>query len=93
MNTLKLGLAYGAPPTEIKQIDLDCGQLGELSVSVAYSFTPAIPARLSGHPDSWEPEEPAEIEIYSVLFGGQDMSFLMADFSDQEWFELLGIKV
>ena len=27
------------------------------------SFTPGVPANLSGHPDSWHPADPSEIEI------------------------------
>ena len=43
-------------------------ELNNDTVEVEFSGTPYTPARLTGHPDSWEPAEGGEIEIEAVEY-------------------------
>lgn len=46
------------------------------TVEVNFSGTPYIPARLTGHPDSWEPAEGGEIEIEEVEYRTKGKAFV-----------------
>jgi hypothetical protein len=47
-------------------------ELGELEVEVEGVVNPYVPARLSGHPDTWCPEEGGDVEITSAKVEGRD---------------------
>jgi hypothetical protein len=42
------------------------------NVTVGVDFDPGYPGSYSGHPDSWEPAEPAGIEQLFVLLPSKD---------------------
>ncbi len=42
--------------------------MGHDTVEIEYSASVYYPARLTGHPDSWEPAEGGEIEIEEVRY-------------------------
>jgi hypothetical protein len=49
---------------EIVTIEL-CSK--EFEVEVEFSFTPEVPAKLTGHPDNQYPAVPESWEIYSLM--------------------------
>lgn len=51
-------------------------ELNNDAVDVHFYGTPYIPARLSGHPDSWEPPEGGEIEIEEVEYQTKGKAFV-----------------
>jgi hypothetical protein len=46
------------------------------TVEVNFSGSPFIPARLTGHPDTWEPPEGGEIEIEEVEYRTKGKAFV-----------------
>lgn len=42
----------------------------EIELEVSGTIEPYTPAKMSGHPDTWYPEEGGEVEITEVLFNG-----------------------
>jgi hypothetical protein len=63
-------------------------------VDVQFEYTRGYPANLSGHPDSWSPEEPDELEIIEVRWNGMNILPLLSE-GDMEniEMELYGILV
>ena len=63
-------------------------------VDVQFEYTRGYPAKVSGHPDSWTPEELDELEILDVLWGGISILPLLGE-GDMEniEMELYGILV
>jgi len=49
----------------------------DIDLIVEYSYSPGSPAKLSGHPDSWEPEDPGYLDIDRVIYrhSGKDIDF------------------
>lgn len=50
--------------------------LNDGCVSVNFSGSPYVPARLTGHPDTWCDAECGDIEIESVDFVGEGIAFV-----------------
>lgn len=48
-----------------------------LKLSAIAHIRPEVPARLTGHPDTWEEGEGPEIEIESLTCNGKDAMFLL----------------
>ena len=55
------------------------------TVTVHFDGLGYIPARMYGHPDTWEPAEGGEIEITSIMYKGVE---IMAIVSDVDWEKL-----
>jgi len=53
-------------------------------VDVTY-YDPGSPAKLSGHPDSWEPSDPEDIEVDLLDSRGRPAPWLTAKMSDADW--------
>ncbi len=53
-------------------------------VDVTY-YAPGSPAKLSGHPDSWEPAAPEDIEVDLLDRRGRPAPWLAAKMSDADW--------
>ena len=47
--------------------------LFHLPIEMEYEFSAGCPARFDGHPDTWEPADPAEIVITKVAVYGHDI--------------------
>ena len=42
----------------------------EIELEISGTIEPYTPAKMSGHPDTWYPEEGGEVEITGILFNG-----------------------
>lgn len=47
-------------------------------------YWPGLPSKLSGHPDSWEPAEPAEVSFIICDREGYEASWLARKLNDAE---------
>lgn len=46
----------------------------DIELTLVASYTPAVRGRRYGHPDTWDPPAPEEIEIEKVLLDGKPWS-------------------
>jgi hypothetical protein len=53
----------------------------DIDLIIEYSYDAGSPAKLSGHPDSWEPEDPGYIDIDRVLYknSGKEIDFQLTE--------------
>ena len=56
----------------------------EVTVEVTH-YIPGTPARLFGHPDSWEPGIPAEIEFEVFDYKGRRNQYLLDVMSNEDY--------
>ncbi|WP_428048364.1 hypothetical protein [Candidatus Proelusimicrobium excrementi] len=63
--------------------------IGGLTLEVSGNYTPPREACKSGHPDTWEPEEPGELDITAVALDGKalkcDLAAFKAAWEEQIW--------
>ena len=67
-------------------VELD---IGGIVLEVSGKYTPPAAANKSGHPDTWEPEEPGELDITAVVLDGKalkcDLAAFKAAWEDRIW--------
>lgn len=63
--------------------------IGGITLEVTGKYTPPAAANKSGHPDTWEPEEPGELDITAVALDGKalkcDLAAFKAAWEEQIW--------
>lgn len=60
-------------------VELD---IGGITLEVTGKYTPPTAADKSGHPDTWEPEEPGELDITAVALDGNPLKCDLAAFKE-----------
>ena len=67
-------------------VELD---IGGIVLEVTGKYTPPAAANKSGHPDTWEPEDPGELEVSEVSSDGAplkcDLAAFKAAWEDRIW--------
>lgn len=53
-------------------------------IVIEFDYSPGHPGRMGGGPDTWEPPEPAEIEIVSVEINGKEIQEIREELDLEE---------